>query len=815
MAAALVKEATLRFVTAWTGKGDLKALGTELGKVATGTDKAATGTGRLGKASDKAAPSINKMGAALGDFAQIAAGIGLGALLGDLARAGLDAEAAGRKIVNMAADFGETEQVFNIAAQAADRFTLGLTESERSFGDLYARLRPMGLELEQIQTLFFGVNTAALKAGTSTEDLDEAMRQLSQALSSGVLMWEDLDIILERMPILGSAINEELGRRGLTGSLKELASQGVITTDVMLSVAEAFALTEPPEATAMREFQAAVSDLRRELGENLLPVITPALEALAGMAKAFGDLPEPLQNVVLGVTAFVAALAVAGPIIAATTTALGALGGMIAILAGPVGWALLAAGLVVALVAMQDEFTAFWSWLAEVTAENLDRIGVFLLDFATGGPLLLLLETFRGQITKVFAWVLEKIADLGAQIGTFLNEWVVQPFIRAWQAIAAAFTEWVIVPLQQAWAAIAQGFTDLVIVPIQQAWDALMDWFSSVTQPFVDAITRGWSSLVGFWDRSVVQPMRDSWDWFVATIRSVWEPIQQFLINSWSAVSGTWRRLVVEPLSKAWSWLVETMSDTFGGFFNFVKGIFDQIWNWISSAVNAINRIRGATSQKKLATPEAPAASTPSAAPVQQATAAASEGLDQLTKEQLKAQEDAKKEAEKAAKEALRQAEKAEREQKQRDQEAIRLFDDSLDLMDKLRSGSELSLGELRDIGSLVERIEQDGSLLVRGMELTQQSVGRALELVGPGGAAQTSEAARTIGLGQSPTSRPIITSLSPTGAATITQGPAGTGRAVNVSISTGPITQSGDQRYVTLEAFQKGVRRAALAGGS
>lgn len=84
------------------------------------------------------------------------------------------------------------------------------------------------------------LNKQITLSGASTQAADAAMLQLTQALSSGTLRGEELNSILEQTPTIAQTIAEYMGVS--TGEMRELASEGAITAEVvknaMLNAAE-------------------------------------------------------------------------------------------------------------------------------------------------------------------------------------------------------------------------------------------------------------------------------------------------------------------------------------------------------------------------------------------------------------------------------------------------------------------------------------------------------------------------------------------------------------------------------------------------
>lgn len=80
-----------------------------------------------------------------------------------------------------------------------------------------------------------------------------------------------------------------------------------------------FARTSDGTANSLRTFVESLKELGASLGESILPIITPIIQALTNMVQKFASLPEPIKKVVV-VMALVAAAV--GPVL----TAFGSLG---------------------------------------------------------------------------------------------------------------------------------------------------------------------------------------------------------------------------------------------------------------------------------------------------------------------------------------------------------------------------------------------------------------------------------------------------------------------------------------------------------
>ncbi|WP_257224268.1 tape measure protein [Acinetobacter sp. YH16042] len=102
-------------------------------------------------------------------------------------------------------------------------------------GDLYSRLTKIGQEMkwpqEQALALTDTINKAIQVGGGSAASNEAAITQLNQALGSGVLRGDEFNSMMEQSPRLAQALADGLGVT--TGALREMASEGQLTTDVV------------------------------------------------------------------------------------------------------------------------------------------------------------------------------------------------------------------------------------------------------------------------------------------------------------------------------------------------------------------------------------------------------------------------------------------------------------------------------------------------------------------------------------------------------------------------------------------------------
>lgn len=83
------------------------------------------------------------------------------------------------------------------------------------------------------------LNKQMALSGTTTQEAQAAMLQLTQGLASGTLRGEELNSVLEQTPMIAQSIAKYMGVN--TGEMRELASEGAITAGVVKSAMFAMA----------------------------------------------------------------------------------------------------------------------------------------------------------------------------------------------------------------------------------------------------------------------------------------------------------------------------------------------------------------------------------------------------------------------------------------------------------------------------------------------------------------------------------------------------------------------------------------------
>ena len=218
--------------------------------------------------------------------------------------------------------YGEYDEALKIAEKAQRTFGMSALEATDGITNIIGRLRPLGVSLKDIETTYFGFNTAATMAGVSAVEASGAFRQLAQALGSGRLQGDEFRSLAEQVPTLLKPIADELGTT--VGGLKKLSSEGKITSEVIIRALAKIGeegggnvekIVSQSSLQRFKEFRNAMEDLSRAVGEQLMPAITPFVVAATKLVQIFAGLNPAIQGMIVGITAVSAGVLVVAPAI--------------------------------------------------------------------------------------------------------------------------------------------------------------------------------------------------------------------------------------------------------------------------------------------------------------------------------------------------------------------------------------------------------------------------------------------------------------------------------------------------------------------
>jgi tape measure domain-containing protein len=266
------------------------------------------------------------------NIGSLVAGAGLGLFAKNAIQTAGNAQALELRLKLLTQQYGEYEKAQAIASKAAKTFGLSNLEATEGITNIIGRLRPLGVSLKDIESTYFGFNTAAKLAGVSSMEASNAFRQLAQALGSGRLQGDEFRSLAEQVPTLLLPIANELGTT--VGKLKEFGAEGKITSDVVLRALKKIekegagkigSIVEQSALQRFKDFQNAMEDLSVAIGKQLLPAVTPVVKAMTALVGWFAKLNPVIQKAAIIVTALAAAVLIVAPAVVSLAAGIAAL----------------------------------------------------------------------------------------------------------------------------------------------------------------------------------------------------------------------------------------------------------------------------------------------------------------------------------------------------------------------------------------------------------------------------------------------------------------------------------------------------------
>ena len=252
------------------------------------------------RAMDNIAASAKRASKSLGGLKGAIGGLAIGFAAVQAAQAGIARAESERRIKFLARSYGEMAELQAAATASAEKFGLSQTEANNALANTYARLRPVGVSLKDITSIYNGFNTVARLSGATSVEASNAFTQLAQALGSGALRGDEFNSIAEQVPGLLTAISKETGVA--QGALRKYAAEGKITSDVVLKALKRIevegagqleeALDGPSQA--IKDFQNATEDVQVALTTEVIPQLSQAFKELAQIIK---DLEPAIKGV--------------------------------------------------------------------------------------------------------------------------------------------------------------------------------------------------------------------------------------------------------------------------------------------------------------------------------------------------------------------------------------------------------------------------------------------------------------------------------------------------------------------------------------
>lgn len=355
-----------------------------------------------------------------------------------------------------------------------------------------------------------------------------------------------------------------------------LLKEGATGWDEMSAAVNKEGVAQDVANARMKGFNGAIEYVKGSLDSFLIETALPFLDSFSWLIRYVGDavtglgkLPDPLKNAAL---AFLAVLAVAGPVLLAIT----GVGAVLGALLSPVGL------VVLAVAALAAAWASDFGGIREKTQAAIDflRPGfkelLSWISAASKGDFTPLKEGLQGALQKVTATIQEfKWADFV----TKLSDWSVYVAKLAWDGFIVAL-DWATYLSEMAWSTYLSVLTwgDYVAKLAWNDWLVKVDWSGYVTKlgewsNYIAKLT--WSDFVKAltWDIYVTKL---AWSTIIKALAD-WGPFIAKL--SWSGIikALTWDVYITKL---AWTTFLHNLS--WSGFISMLQWagyVPSLIWN--------------------------------------------------------------------------------------------------------------------------------------------------------------------------------------------------------------------------------------------
>ena len=511
---------------------------------------------------------------------------------------------AGAASFKMAADIqdavGATEQIYKDAANAVKEWAdsldpaYGIAEGEaleyaNMMGSLLQNIGGLTEEeaAKQAQTLVQLAGDLTAMFGGTTQD---AVRALTGALKGNNTMLDNYGMAVNDAMIKTKAF--EMGIYSGKGEM-DLATKQAATLALIMEqtgAAQGQAAREADGASgSMRALVTEIKNLSTDIGEVLLPVITPFIQRLRDIIGAFGELSPGAQKVIIALAGIAAAigplLLIVGQISLGLSSLIGLFGGTAAAAAGT--------------AAAATGATAATGGLSAVIGALTGPIGIAIAAIAAIVAILVHLwktnEEFRGNVKQIW----EQIKEIFSVAMNFIKQ-IVTTIYEAIKNFWQQNSEQI------------KGITEAVWNTIANIVNSIMNIIKGILDVFIGIFTGDWERFgqglktiwEGLWNGikaiidGVFNVIKNLVQIFINFVSSKWEGLGNFLQNVWDIVWGTIQAVIDSAtqvvkgifdvfaglFTRDWGRMGEGIKNIWQGMWNGIKAIVEGAWKYLSTA---------------------------------------------------------------------------------------------------------------------------------------------------------------------------------------------------------------------------------------
>lgn len=564
---------------------------------------------------------------------------------------GMDMDETMRGVNGLMVNFGLTAQ------EAMDLMTVGAQnglDKTHELGDNMAEYSQLWAQMGYSAKDTFAMLQSGLDAGAYNLDkVNDLVKEMGVSLTDGRFeknidmfsqstqdlfkKWQEggatqKDVINSMIKDFGNMNGqyEQLNRAGtIWSSLGEDNSMKVIqalgkTSEAYDNVNGAAKKMADNSVTDVDKLKGAFEDLKISLapiGEAIAKAITPFIKGLKSLGDSFANLSPGMQDIIVKIGIFLAALATVLPIITVVVAGIGliktaaiALGVGLGSLIGTI--AIIAAAIAAIIVVIMN-WGSITDWIGEKWSSFIDWLsGVWdgMKEIASSAweNVVEAISDIWSSFTDTMSSIFEGIASWFSGVWEGFKEIA----SKAWTAIGDVIVgilnlwfQWITLPIR------------VIITAIILIWEGLKAVASAIWGAIGDTIVGIWNNLVGFaqtiwnaisgvisgvWNsivnvvttagKFVMSIVTSAWNTIVSITTSIWNVIKNVLTSAWDAIKSvvsTGINLAQSVISAGWNVIKSVTSSVWEG----IKVVISAVWNAIKAVVSpAVNVIQSIVS---------------------------------------------------------------------------------------------------------------------------------------------------------------------------------------------------------------------------
>lgn len=483
------------------------------------------------------------------------------------------AVAGGLKVTDMASDLEETmsktEVVFDKSAKTVIDWSESSIESmglaQQTALDMVSTYGDMGtsMEIPTERAAEMGMELtkrAADLASFKNIKIDVANTALNAVYTGETESLKKLGVVMTQANLEQFALQQ-----GMEKSYKEMTEAEKVQlrySYVMEKTNNAsgdFARTSDGYANSQRILTESLKQVGTELGQVLLPIMTPLIQKVTELVQWFSGLDQRTKGIIVAIIGVVAAI---GPLLIIFGTLASSASSIIALVTKLSG-----AGGVGGLTGLS---TAFTSILAPIAA----AIAIFALVAVAIKQLWENNEIFRSVLTRAWEGIKETINIAWSTI--------IKPIFETMKAVMLSIWEEGIKPLWDNWV----KFVGVIVVNMTRLWNSIkpiVEWFIKTFGPVLTAIFNVVANVFGGMVNGIIKVaggLLTSIGSIFGNVISIFQGIIDFVKN---VFTGNWKG--------AWEAVKSIFKNIMEGLSTVLKTPLNSIIRMINSVIGGLSRI--------------------------------------------------------------------------------------------------------------------------------------------------------------------------------------------------------------------------------